>query len=238
MFTATKIESTIKPKKLESLNNGVWYYNYDIVEKTIMTKDIDNQDKEELRYEFIQVRINGKPTYSKCYAAVLKTFVNEYGINLYENQFLDKTSNEQYDEIAHLIKVDFGIEQEEDQLDRLKKKIIRKIEQYDTSDYVNSFTLNGYESWLDKGTRVGLMNSINLEKNSGKNETILWINNNYITINCDAAIQMLSNLELYAVGCYNTTAQHKVNVQNLNDLEQIENYDYTIGYPEKLSFTI
>ena len=29
MFTATKIESTIEPKVFVSLNNGVWYYNYD-----------------------------------------------------------------------------------------------------------------------------------------------------------------------------------------------------------------
>ena len=30
MFTATKIESTNKPERFESLNNGIWYYNYDI----------------------------------------------------------------------------------------------------------------------------------------------------------------------------------------------------------------
>lgn len=54
MFTATKIESTIRPEKFESLNNGIWYYNYDIVEKTVTVRDMnDEEDKEELRYEFV-----------------------------------------------------------------------------------------------------------------------------------------------------------------------------------------
>ena len=35
MFTATKIESTIEPKSFESLNNGIWYYNYDVEKKVV-----------------------------------------------------------------------------------------------------------------------------------------------------------------------------------------------------------
>ena len=85
MFTPTKIESTIKPKKFESLNNGIWYYNYDIVKKTVMTRDILNgEEKEEIRYEYVQVRINGKPTLAKCYEAILKAFKNEEGTSLYD----------------------------------------------------------------------------------------------------------------------------------------------------------
>ena len=54
MFTPNKIESTIKPAKFESLNNGIWYYNYDIVEKTVMVRDMnDEEEREETRYEFV-----------------------------------------------------------------------------------------------------------------------------------------------------------------------------------------
>jgi hypothetical protein len=66
--------------------------------------------------------------------------------------------------------------------------------------------------WLDKSTRVGLMNSLNIEKSSGKATSTLWFGNIKLTINTDAAIQMLSSLELYALSCYNKTAEHKVNV--------------------------
>ena len=239
MFTATKIKSTIKPAKFESLNNGIWYYNYDIVEKTVMTRDmITGEEKEEKRYEYVQVRINGRPTLEKCYEAILKAFKNEEGTSLYDRWTLSTHQDPQYAEIEYLIRVDFGLEEEDTPLSKQKRKLINEINAYDTSDEVNSFFLNGVKVWLDKDTRVGLMNSLTIEKNAGKEESTLWFNNICITINCDAAIQMLSTLELYALNCYNVTAKHKVAVENLNNLEEALGYDYTVGYPEKLSFTI
>ena len=239
MFTATKIKSTIKPAKFESLNNGVWYYNYDIVEKTVMTRDmITDEEKEEKRYEYVQVRINGRPTLEKCYEAILKAFKNEEGTSLYDRWTLSTHQDPQYAEIEYLIRVDFCLEEEDTPLSKQKRKLINEINAYDTSDEVNSFFLNGVKVWLNKDTRVGLMNSLTIEKNAGKEESTLWFNNICITINCDAAIQMLSALELYALNCYNVTAKHKVAVENLNNLEEALGYDYTVGYPEKLSFTI
>lgn len=239
MFTANKISSTIKPEKFESLNNGIWYYNYDIVEKTVTVRDMyDEEDKEEQRYEFIQVRINGKPTLAKCYEAILRAFKNEEGASLYDRWTLSTHEDPQYAEIKYLIRVDFGLEAEDTPLSKQKRKLINEIDAYDTSDEVNSFFLNGIKVWLNKDTRVGLMNSLTIEKNSGKEESTLWFNNICIIINCDAAIQMLSALELYALSCYNVTAQHRVAVQNLTTLDAAIAYDYTTGYPEKLSFTI
>ena len=239
MFAATKIKSTIKPAKFESLNNGIWYYNYDIVEKTVMTRDmITGEEKEEKIYEYVQVRINGRPTLDKCYEAILKAFKNEEGTSLYDRWTLSTHQDPQYAEIEYLIKVDFGLEEEDTPLSKQKRKLINEINAYDTSDEVNSFFLNGIKVWLNKDTRVGLMNSLTIEKNAGKEESTLWFNNICITINCDAAIQMLSALELYALNCYNVTAKHKVAVENLNNLEEALGYDYTVGYPEKLSFTI
>nr|DAU17954.1 MAG TPA: hypothetical protein [Bacteriophage sp.] len=72
--------------------------------------------------------------------------------------------------------------------------------------------LNGVQVWLNKDTRVGLMNSITIEKNAGKEKSVLWLNGICITVNCDAAVQMLSSLELYALACYNKTAEHKLAV--------------------------
>lgn len=123
-------------------------------------------------------------------------------------------------------------------LEQLKKKLLKQVDEYDSSDDVNSFLLNGIKVWLNKDTRVGLMNSLTIEKNAGKAESTLWFNNICITINCDAAIQMLSALELYALSCYNRTAEHKVAIQNLTSLEDATNYDFTTGYPDKLDFTI
>lgn len=238
MFTAIKIESTIRPEVFESLNNGIWYYNYDITKYTVKIMDMDSEEeKDETRYSYVQVRISGKPTLSKCVEAILKQYVNEEKSTLYDVMLLQGI-NDQIDDIYYNIQVDFGIESPISKLDQAKKEIIRKIDEYDTSVNVNSFKLNGVDVWLNKDTRVGLMNSISIEKAAGKEQSVLWFNNICVTVNCDNAIQMLSALELYALDCYNKTAEHKINVQNLSSIEEVYNYDYTQGYPSKLEFTI
>ena len=238
MFTTTKIESTIRPEVFESLNNGIWYYNYDITQYTVKVRDMDSEEeKDETRYSYVQVRISGKPTLSKCVEAILKQYVNEEKSTLYDVMLLQGT-NDQIDDIYYNIQVDFGIESPISKLDQAKKEVIRKIDEYDTSVNVNSFKLNGIDVWLSKDTRVGLMNSISIEKAAGKEQSVLWFNSICVTVNCDSAIQMLSTLELYALDCYNKTAEHKVNVRNLSSIEEVHNYDYTQGYPSKLEFTI
>lgn len=189
MFTLNKIESTIKPEKFESLNNGIWYYNYDIVEKTVMVRDMnDEEEREETRYEYVQARISGEPTLPKCYEAILKQYKNENGTSMYDTWTLGLNEDDQYSDILFAVKVDFGMEQEMTPLDKVKKKLLKKVDEFDSSDEVNSFFLNGIKVWLNKDTRVGLMNSLTIEKNAGKEESTLWFNNICITINCDAAI--------------------------------------------------
>lgn len=238
MFTATKIESTIRPEVFESLNNGIWYYNYDITQYTVKVRDMySEEEKDETRYSYVQVRISGKPTLSKCVEAILKQYVNEEKSTLYDVMLLQGT-NDQIDDIYYNIQVDFGIESPISKLDQAKKEVIRKIDEYDTSVNVNSFKLNGVDVWISKDTRVGLMNSITIEKNAGKEQSVLWLNGICITVNCDAAIQMLSSLELYALACYNKTAEHKLAISQLTDISKVKAYDYTAGYPDKLSFKI
>lgn len=115
--------------------------------------------------------------------------------------------------------------------------VISKINEYDKSDQVNGVTINGMYTWFDKATRVGLRNSTNVLKKLGNETTSLWVNNKEITIKCDQLIDMLDKLEIYALNCFDITSKHKRNVYQLSTIEEIENYDYTSGYPEKLTFT-
>ena len=121
-------------------------------------------------------------------------------------------------------------------LDVIKEEAIEQITEYDQSEDVNSFTLQGKAMWLPKETRVGLVNSITIEKNAGKETTVLWFGSERYELPVDTALQMLSALELYAVQCYNTTAMHKANVISLESVGDVVNYDYTLHYPEKLNF--
>ena len=121
-------------------------------------------------------------------------------------------------------------------LDVIKEETIEQITEYDQSEDVNSFTLQGKTMWLPKETRVGLVNSVTIEKNAGKETTVLWFGGERYELPVDTALQMLSALELYALECYNVTAAHKAAVNALESVEDVVAYDYTQGYPEKLNF--
>lgn len=244
MFEIQKIESTIKPGKFESLNNGVWYYNYDVTERTELVSENMSEGGELVErtlYSYVQVRIQGEPTVNKCWEAILKAYKNETGTSLYaynSSPSKDKDSTALSDEVYFNVEVDFGLVEPLTDLEKAKRVKIKEIEKYDTSIEVNSFFLNGLQVWLNKDTRVGLMNSLTIEKSAGKEDSTLWFNNICVVVKCDAAMQMLSALELYALECYNKTAEHKVAVEALTSLEEVEGYDYTVGYPTKLNFTI
>lgn len=123
-------------------------------------------------------------------------------------------------------------------LARAKREVLKKIEAYDTSSAVNGFTLNGTVVWLDKATRVGLMNSTSITKAMGQPTTTLWLGESKMEVPCDTAIQLLSALEMYALECFNVTAAHKKAVSELTSIEEVEKYDITAGYPAQLKMEV
>ena len=131
-----------------------------------------------------------------------------------------------------------GVSSEADVLQRAKETVFAAIEAYDTSSAVNGFMLNGQRVWLNKDTRVGLMNSTSIAKAMGKTTTTLWFGWMKIVVDCDKAIGLLSALEMYALECFNVTAAHKKAVAELNTVEDVLGYDYTKGYPEQLRYDI
>ena len=127
---------------------------------------------------------------------------------------------------------------ESEKLEQAKADKIAEITAYDTSDKVNGFILNGLLVWLDKATRVGLMNSTTIAKAAGQKTTTLWLGGMKLVVDCDKAIQLLSALEMYALECFNVTASHKAAVGWLMSLEEVEAYDYKTGYPKMLEMSV
>ena len=119
-----------------------------------------------------------------------------------------------------------------------QKMVLAEIEKLDTSSAVNGFMLNGERVWLDKATRVGLMNSTSIAKAMGQPTTTLWLGDVKLVVDCDKAIQLLSALEMYALECFNVTAAHKKAVAEMSTVEEVLAYDYTAGYPEVLEMRI
>ena len=134
--------------------------------------------------------------------------------------------------------VEFSVKMDALKLKQAKVDKIAEIAAYDTSSSVNGFMLNGLLVWLDKATRVGLMNSTTIAKAAGKQTTTLWLGGLKLVVDCDKAIQLLSALEMYALECFNVTASHKQAVSELTTIEEVEAYDYKADYPKMLEMSV
>ena len=125
---------------------------------------------------------------------------------------------------------------EDEILNEEKQYIIEEIIRYDSSKEVNEFYIQGIPVWLDKATRAGLMLRFNSELALKKDTTTLWYEGQSFTLPLNTAMQMLYALEVYASECYDNTQLHLANVEKLETLEELKEYDYRVGYPEKLHF--
>lgn len=106
-----------------------------------------------------------------------------------------------------------------------------KIGVYDCSEAVNSFKVGDKLYWLDKATRVGLMHLANCSTE----DIQLVLGDEILTFSPEFVKEFLAKLEVYAGKCYLQTQKHLLAVQGLNTPEEIINYDYTTGYPDKIT---
>lgn len=125
-----------------------------------------------------------------------------------------------------------------DTLTVARQEVLKELAAHDASAVVNSFSINGITTWYDKATRVGLMNSITIVKSFGYKTTTLWFGDTKYNLDCDKAIALLSKIEMYALDCYNRTAAHRQAIEELTDIADVLQYDFTTGYPKKLEVTL
>lgn len=124
----------------------------------------------------------------------------------------------------------------EELLARAKENKKAEIEGYDTSSDVNQFYIADIPMWLDKETRTGLKLRFEAEIAMGKTDTTLWADGVQYPLPLSTAVQMLYALEVYASACYDQTQAHLAAIDALTSVEEVEAYDHTAGYPEKLKF--
>lgn len=72
MLIPRRVESTNKPSTFEDLGNGNWYYNYDI-----QLKEDSFEGEPVTKYDYIQVKMAGKPTYKKCVELIIGEFITQ-----------------------------------------------------------------------------------------------------------------------------------------------------------------
>lgn len=121
-------------------------------------------------------------------------------------------------------------------IDDYRKSKKKEILAYDSSDEVNVFFVQEHDIWLDKATRAGLMLRFQAEQAIGRQTTTLWYEGLMFELPIATAMQMLLAIEVYASECYDNTQRHLAEVDKLETIEDIESYDYTVGYPIQLEF--
>ena len=130
---------------------------------------------------------------------------------------------------------------EEERLATAKQYKIEEINNYDCSSEVNecyiSYMGQTLSYWANKTERNDLKDALKDCIAIGRNEYRLDLRdlNVSITVSCEQLLQMLSALEVYAIDCYNKTTDHIFNVNAFTTIEEIQNYNYREGYPEKLT---
>lgn len=121
-------------------------------------------------------------------------------------------------------------------LEEVKEHTLYNIQRYDKSEYVNSFSLNGDNIWLDKNLRVSIANTVAIKKDKNIEKSSIWYNNKEYILPVDFILDMLDDVEIYADTCNSVTQRHIANVKAMTDIDEINNYDYTLNYPTKVNY--
>ena len=124
----------------------------------------------------------------------------------------------------------------EELLARAKANKIAELAAYDASEEVNSFSVNGKTMWLDAATRQQLRISLDAMQQAGRETVTKWFDGIEYTYPIDVWYYMLGLVEVYASDALNVTESHKAAINALESIEDVEEYNFQTGYPEKLSF--
>lgn len=125
-----------------------------------------------------------------------------------------------------------------DALALAKEYVCDKITAYDSSSAVNEFTFGGKTMWLDDAMRTKLAKRFDTDELDGKTDTKLIYEGESYDLPITTARAMLHQIESYARDCFDKTNEHTAAVSALTTVKKVLAYDYTKGYPQKLSFEI
>ena len=120
-------------------------------------------------------------------------------------------------------------------VDEVRARVLAEIEAYDKSGKVNGFTYNGKTLWLSKEERLSLIDRFGRELEEGVEQTNLFYGGEAIPLAPADALILVKMVSSYADKCFDQTQKHLNNVNRLSTVEELEGYDYTTGYPDKLN---
>lgn len=120
-------------------------------------------------------------------------------------------------------------------IDMAKAAKIAQIAAYSDSDAVNSLTFNGIKTWLTPNVRANYLVSLDAAELLGETDITFVVEGVQASLPIKQVRLLLAKIQRYADACYIVTEGHKRAVRELQTVEEVEKYDYTTGYPEKLA---
>ena len=107
---------------------------------------------------------------------------------------------------------------------------------YDSSEEVNTCSVNGVALWLDKSSRA--LFRVQAQDSADVAEfTLYGFDGSQVILTCVQLKDLLSKLEAYAMATYGVTRHHETAIKALKDVAAVQSYDFTNGYPEPLVLT-
>jgi hypothetical protein len=122
-------------------------------------------------------------------------------------------------------------------VERAKIVKLDELHKFDESEEVNDCIIvyQGQELhyWADKHERGSLGSAVRDCMALGRTEYRLDLRELGVSLSipCEKLLQMLAVLEVYAIDCYNKTTDHEFAIKALSVSDEIEAYDFRVGYP-------
>ena len=123
-------------------------------------------------------------------------------------------------------------------LEDVKNEKLEQLYEYDSSNSVNSFIVNGIEGWFTAAERANFRASIDSANLLNIDTLSFFVGDLEITISTELAATFLAQIQHYADECFMVTKRHEIAIKALNTIEEITNYNFGDGYPSKLVFVI
>lgn len=231
--------SFLNPKTYDALPDGRVrvYYDEVVVTETVTRKDETTGEETTETYPVYTYRAVDVESFDRS-SVIVALIRAEYSADdelAIQRQRDDKVSDyNTYNAFVEKCKAVADMVFNGDNLATRKGMKIAELGLYDASSAVNIFTLNEVPMWLSPALRANLKNAVEALQSQGVTNVVFM----GFTIPATDALQMLAAIEGYAAVCSQVTDSHRVAIADLESIADVERYDYTVGYPEVLNFTV
>lgn len=134
---------------------------------------------------------------------------------------------------------------EEELLVQARERKLSELHEYDKSEEVDNCIIvyqgQEFDFWKDKHERDALKSAVHDYISLGRTEYRLDLRELGVSlhISCEALLEMLAQLEIYATDCYNKTTDHEFAIKACTTIDDVDSYIFRgIGYPDKLTFNL